>query len=185
MTERISQAAFARRVGLTPGRVSQLKRQGLPVGADGKLDPDEAVNWLRTNLDPNRRRAAKDGVTPPETAPTLPEPAPKDKPPAGNDLTDARTRFEWLKVQKLELDLAVARSELVPLVDVQQALFAFGRLHRDRWQGWASGVVIGMAGRLGIAPAALFAELDKAVREQLTELAALPVPRLGGEDGAA
>lgn len=191
MSARLSQAELARRVGLTPGRVSQLKRQGLPVGDDGKLDLDEALAWLKANLDPNRRRAAKDGVPvpadPPPARPARPAPV---RPIVGQiseagDLTEARTRLEWLKVQKLELDIAVARSELVPLADVQSALFGFGRLHRDRWQGWASGIVIGMAGRLGIEPAVLFAELDKAVREHLTELAALPAPRLGGDDAIA
>lgn len=178
MSERITQAELARRVALTPGRISQLKRQGLPVGDDGKVDLDECLAWLKQHLDPSRRQAAKDGK-PPAARPARPVEA--DTPEEG-DLTEARTRLEWLRVQKLELELAVTRSELVPLADIQGALFAFSRLHRDRWQGWASGAVIGMAGRLGIEPAALFAELDKGVREHLAELANVPAPRLGNSD---
>lgn len=179
VSERITQAELARRVALTPGRISQLKRQGLPVGDDGRVDLDEALGWLKKHLDPSRRQAAKEGK-PPAARPA--KPAEPDTPAEEGDLTEARTRLEWLKVQKLELELAVTRSELVPLADVQAALFGFARLHRDRWQGWVSGAVIGMAGRLGIEPAALFAELDKGVREHLAELANLPAPRLGNAD---
>ena len=193
MSERITQAELARRSGLTPGRISQLKRQGLPVGDDRLLNLAEALAWMKRELNPARRQAAKAEVAPPpapvttEAAPRRrppgPEPAPDADPAEGElgDLTEARTLHEWRKVEKLELELARDRGDLVPLADVQSALFGFTRLHRDRWQGWAAGAVIGMAARLGIEPAALFAELDKGVREHLAELAALPAPRVGGD----
>ena len=50
-----TKTAFAARVGLTKGRISQLVAEGLPVRADGRIDVAEGLAWIETNLDPARR----------------------------------------------------------------------------------------------------------------------------------
>ena len=44
-------AAFARRMEVTQGRLSQWVSTGLPVTAEGKVDVAAAAAWLRDNLD--------------------------------------------------------------------------------------------------------------------------------------
>jgi hypothetical protein len=50
-----SKTAFAARVGLTKGRISQLIAEGLPVRADGRIDVAVGLAWIEDNLEPARR----------------------------------------------------------------------------------------------------------------------------------
>ena len=45
-----TKAALADELGVTRARVSQYVKAGLPVRSDGKLDRDEALNWLNRNV---------------------------------------------------------------------------------------------------------------------------------------
>lgn len=45
--EIITKAELATLLGVSRPRVSQLVRDGLPVRADGKLDREAALGWLR------------------------------------------------------------------------------------------------------------------------------------------
>lgn len=56
-------SAFAARVGISPGRVTQLIKKGLPVRGDGKIDPEAGERWLAANLDHGRRNGWR-GVEP-------------------------------------------------------------------------------------------------------------------------
>jgi hypothetical protein len=51
----ISKSQLARRICVSPGRVSQLLRQGLPERTDGLIDEDAALAWCRFNLNQGRR----------------------------------------------------------------------------------------------------------------------------------
>jgi len=50
-----TKTAFAARVGLTKGRISQLIAEGLPVRPDGTIDVAKGLAWIESNLDPARR----------------------------------------------------------------------------------------------------------------------------------
>src|SRR5437764_14732997 len=54
-TGSVTKAAFAERVGLTRGRISQLIAQGLPVLADGRIEVEAGLRWMEETLDPDRR----------------------------------------------------------------------------------------------------------------------------------
>ena len=41
-----TKTAFAARVGLTKGRISQLVAEGLPVRSDGRIDVAEGLAWI-------------------------------------------------------------------------------------------------------------------------------------------
>ena len=56
-----TKTAFASRVGLTKGRISQLVAEGLPVRADGRIDVAVGLNWIEDNLDPARRNRGGGG----------------------------------------------------------------------------------------------------------------------------
>ncbi len=60
----LSKSGFAKKVGLTPGRISQLIKQGFPVNGDGKIDVARGRLWLAENVNPIRSAAQKQGVIP-------------------------------------------------------------------------------------------------------------------------
>lgn len=57
----VSKSAFAGLVNLSPGRVSQMIRQGLPVEPSGKIDIARGKIWIQENVDPRRRAAQPQG----------------------------------------------------------------------------------------------------------------------------
>ena len=48
----ITKANFAREIGVSKARVSQLLKLGLPVLANGRLDREQALDWYRANITP-------------------------------------------------------------------------------------------------------------------------------------
>jgi hypothetical protein len=51
----ITKTEFARYVGVTPARVSQMVRLGLPVTPTGRINAEAGRAWIAANLDPGRR----------------------------------------------------------------------------------------------------------------------------------
>jgi len=51
---------FAKRVGVTPGRVSQMVKDGLPVEPDGRIDVARGQIWIKANISPTRSAAQSD-----------------------------------------------------------------------------------------------------------------------------
>ena len=47
-----TKAGFSRLLGVSKPRVSQYVAMGLPVRADGRLNLDEALRWVRENIVP-------------------------------------------------------------------------------------------------------------------------------------
>jgi hypothetical protein len=82
MAETLSQADFARRVGLTTGRISQLKKQGLIAMSDDGRVLVEETEWRLADRPKNYRG----GVTKPvaaAAAPAISRPSPRpDESPA-------------------------------------------------------------------------------------------------------
>ncbi|MDV2987410.1 UNVERIFIED_CONTAM: hypothetical protein Q9R58_24165 [Methylobacteriaceae bacterium AG10] len=78
-----TKAALADELGISRARVSQYVRDGLPVRSDGKLNRDEALNWLNqygrglnTGADRGVNRAAR-LAKPKPARPKPAEPAPQ------------------------------------------------------------------------------------------------------------
>lgn len=46
----LSKSSFARRLGVSPGRVSQLVERGLPVEYDDRIDPARGLAWCAENV---------------------------------------------------------------------------------------------------------------------------------------
>lgn len=55
----LSKSQFARKVSLSPGRISQLIKKGLPTELDGKIDVARGRIWIQENVDTNRSAAQK------------------------------------------------------------------------------------------------------------------------------
>ncbi|MGP9814426.1 DNA packaging protein [Rhodopseudomonas sp. NSM] len=55
----ISKSGFAGLIGVSPGRVSQLIKDGLPVEASGKIDVARGKLWFQENVDQRRSDAQR------------------------------------------------------------------------------------------------------------------------------
>lgn len=154
----LSKAAFAERVGLTRGRISQLIGQGLPVTGDGRIEVEAGLRWMEDNLDPDRR--GKGGAQP-STTPSLAE---------------ARRLHEIVKVQRARLSLDRERGDLVNRATVRGAVFARAKAERDEHMAWLARITPLLASELGADPARTFAALDRLMREHLVDLARMPMP---------
>lgn len=152
----LSKKGFAELIGLSPGRVSQLIEQGLPVEANGRIDPVQGRRWYLANTDPGRRRAGR----------------------AEDAARSPRAELDRIRAERAALQLARERSELVDRGIAERAVFARARAERDAWIGWASRASAQIAAETEAEPAALFAALDRLVREQLETLARLTIDEL-------
>lgn len=52
----ITKTELAQELGLSKARISQLVHAGLPVKSDGRLNRNDALNWITRNVDPTRHR---------------------------------------------------------------------------------------------------------------------------------
>jgi len=161
-----SKSDFAARVGLTKGRISQLVADGLPVRADGQIDVDEGLNWIETNLDPDRRQK---GGAPTTTG-------------RSSTLAEAKRLHEIVKVQRARLAYEREQGKLIDADAARLTVFARARAERDAHMAWVQRSAPLLAAELGSDPRATFAALDRMMREHLEHLADLPLGSFG--DGA-
>ena len=194
MTNRLTletKAAFARRIGVSSPRITQLVGRGMPVTTDGRIDVAAALAWLEDNLDTSKRTggarpvpaskatSSSGGAEAPQTvrpAPVNPgrpsgTPAPSVGGPGGPSLAEAKRLHELVKVQRAKLALERERDELVSRNAVHVAVFSWARQERDSWLAWCRRVVPLIASETGANPGTLFAALDRHVREHLNDLA--------------
>lgn len=151
--ETLSKKGFAAHLGLSPGRVSQLVAQGLPVEPNGRINVERATGWYRRNVDANRRQAS-----------------------AGDRLpVSGRGDYDRIRAERARLALERERGALVDRAAVERAVFDRARGERDAWIGWSSRAAATLAADLGCDPGAAFAVLDRLVRDQLASLAARPM----------
>ncbi len=100
----LSKSAFARVVNLSPGRISQMIRRGLPVEPDGKIDIARGKIWIQENIDPRRSAAQPQGRLSFERP----------------DQISQRERLAREQADNMALKNAALRRELVPAVEVQK-----------------------------------------------------------------
>jgi len=154
-----TKTAFATRVGLTKGRISQLVAEGLPVRADGRIDVAVGLAWIEDNLDPARRN--KGGAVNPTRATTT--------------LAEAKRLHEIVKVQRAKLAFEREQGQLVETAAATRTVFARARAERDAHLAWVQRTAPLLAAELGADPRATFAALDRMMREHLEHLADLPL----------
>lgn len=154
--------AFAQQEGLAQSRISQLVSEGMPVEADGRLDATAARAWMDSRLDPGRREARKPGSS---------------RGKAGT-VADLRAKKLAGELRLLELEARKREGDVVERAAVDRFLFERARMERDAWIGWIARTVPLMAAKTGAEPSAVFAFLDRAVREHLAELAETPLQEI-------
>ncbi len=168
-----TQSVFARRVGLSQQRVSQLIRAGLPTLPNGRIDPEPAAAWVAERLDVERRVRGKANAR--AATPVVDDLAKEHT--GAPSLVEARRRHELLKAERTALRLKTEARDLMQRADAARAAFEFTRAVRDSWTGWASRIAPALAAEAGTDVGSMFAALDRAVRQHLVELADLPIPK--------
>lgn len=157
--ETLSKKGFAELLGVSPGRVSQMLTDGLPLGPNGRINVKAGLEWYRANVDPNRRRVE---------APDLLE----------THAMTPRARLDAAKAELAELQIEERRRALVSRKQAEAAIYERARGERNSWIGWVSRASAVLASETGADPSTLFATLDRLVRDQLTHLAETPLPEL-------
>ncbi len=154
-----AKTAFAARVGLTKGRISQLIAEGLPVRHDGKIDVDAGLAWIEDNLDPARRNK---GGSPTGTGKSA-------------TLAEARRLHEIVKVQRAKLAFEREKGLLIDAEAAERTVFARAKAERDAHIAWVQRSAPIMAAELGIQTGPVFTVLDRLMREHLEHLAETPL----------
>lgn len=137
MTSAVSQAEFARQIGVDRAHVTRLKQAGrLVMTEDGKVDVEASRSRIAATADPNRddvaarHAAGRDSkVSPRDTAPPPATPAPEDK--VGNSYQAARAVKEKYLALDAKIDYEKKVGNLIPKEDVDAALKAMGAAVRS------------------------------------------------------
>lgn len=157
-----SKTAFAARVGLTKGRISQLVAEGLPVRPDGRIDVEAGLAWMERNLDPSRRN--KGGA--PSVAAGTPS------------VAEVRRMLLLVQVQRARLAYDRERGHLIDAAAATATVFARARAERDAHLAWVQRAAPLVAAETGADPRVTFAVLDRLMREHLEHLADTPLGSL-------
>ncbi|SDE93187.1 hypothetical protein [Rhodospira trueperi] len=174
----ITKAEFARRLGVSRGRVSQLVQAGMPTREGGKLDEAEARAWYAANIDPSRRRGCavvSEGALK-VLAAEMPPSGLRNGPhgAAPSDLTTWRTEHERLKAEERAMRLARERGETLPKADVARLFGDLGRHHRETWSQFPTRVAPLLAAEFGVSEPAMLHALETHVRNQLSAMVEAP-----------
>jgi phage terminase Nu1 subunit (DNA packaging protein) len=147
----MTRAEYAEHIGVSVRRVAKLVSEGMPLRKDRLIDAAKADAWIAQNIDDDRRASAKGTVT-----------------EARNAKLTAEAAIANLKAQRV-------RGELVERAQIELFLKTRAVFERDAWLSIASSKARELAAACGCDVSTAFAILDKIVREQLCELARVPV----------
>jgi len=174
----MTQAQFARHRGVVKGAVSNWKKAGLLVMAEGPggkpmVDVQRTELKLNANLDPGRGRpttAAAGALSPGGDEPALPlgeGPAAAPAAPGDRSLNDER--LEELRERRIGQAMKNAQQagQLVPLVEAERRVSEIGRAARERIHSWARNIAERVAAEKDIRQVqAIFEDgIDQVFRE--------------------
>jgi hypothetical protein len=153
----VSKRGFAELVGVSPGRVSQMIKDGLPVEPNGRVNVEAGRAWIVANIDPNRRRIQLDD---------------------GGSVRSSKVKRENAEAEMAHLKAERMAESLIDRAATLQAIEGRARFERDSWIGWVNRTAPEIAAAVGGDLAAVVAALDRAVRDHLAQLADTPIEGL-------
>ena len=166
----LSEAAFAAEIGMSRTGVQKAKQSGrLVLFPDGSIDMAASAQRMGRGTDPSKQR----GTQPTVRVSDNDERDDELELPASADFLEVKTFHERRKVEKLEIEIAKRRGELVERASAEALFFDLARQERDAWLGWPARVAATMAAELGLDAKALETVLDHHLREHLAGLAGL------------
>lgn len=174
----ITKAGLAAELGVSKARVSQYVQRGLPQRADGRLDRDAALRWLKRN----ERGVAGSGKGADRAARLLDDAGspPPPRSAGGIDPIFERARKDRELADRIALQNALARGEVIPAADAEAAWIAIIGVARERLLGMPSKLAPRLVGLTSAAVALRILEAE--VYAALTDLAGTEVHPLEPED---
>jgi len=168
MAEIVKKGELAQRLSVSAARVSQWVRAGLPVQPDGRVDLQQALDWITKNVDRggggwSARKAASIGAVaaPPVVPPTNAGPLPSSGTPLdpSRALIVARARKLLAEAKRAERAERRQAGELIEASTVREYISQLSMLVRDH--------VLSQADRLATILASVTdtAEVYRLVRE--------------------
>lgn len=133
----VTQAEFARQVGVAKSMVTQWKQAGRLVMHGNRVDVEASVRRIITTRDPNRDDVvqrwadARGRELFPDLVDAPPAP-PADPPPAGPDFQSARAMKEHYLALQAKADYEKTIGRLAPVEDTRRAGAEIGTLLRVR-----------------------------------------------------
>lgn len=158
----ITKQTYSKTRGINPKRMHAMLADGLPVEKDGKINPTKADAWMARNIDPARQAAARSSV---------PSAADMGKLASAAEVRRAKMSID---ARLAALELQKRQGTLVERVTVEKFLFERARYERDQWLGWVLRIAPDLAEGFDLDPQAVFAKLDKLVRDHLQQLSDSP-----------
>ena len=149
----VTKKQFAGILGVSPGRVSQMIKRGLPVEANGRIDVARGRCWYGDNIDGRAQ-------------------APGDLFQASTNAREERD-FQEARIRRMKADQLAG--DLIDKAEAERVIFGRARADRDAWLAWPVDAAAAIAAELRIDEAALLPVLSRLVRNHLLELA-------GGDD---
>ncbi|WP_155904960.1 hypothetical protein [Methylopila sp. M107] len=143
-------------LGVTPPRVSQYAKLGLPVEPDGKIDPDVALKWLKSNV----KSAASSTKNPADTS----------------GLIEMRIRLIEVQVARGEVALQRERGEVIDKDVIVRFVVDWNTKIKIGLLNFAARRGPGIAAKVGAAEVELIGLLEAAMREHMNEMADEPLP---------
>lgn len=170
-----SNRALARALGVSETAIRKAEKAGrIRRADDGSWDVDRVKAAWHANTDAGQQRAP--GLRPvPEAAVGAVRETLRDHgesvPAGGMTFLQARTANEVLKAQERKLRLGRLKGELVDRARTTALVFRLARAERDAWLQWPARIAATLAAELGVEAHAMQTMLERALREQLEELA--------------
>jgi len=175
----ITRAELASQLESNRGSIGRLIKAGLPIRKDGRFDRHIALEWIVRQTSGARggwgaARGKEDIRARAEHLlhGVLPSVQQDHIALSKNDL-DKKVLTE--RHEKLRLENAARRGELVEAVDVEHFQFQRASAERDALLNWPAQISAGLAAKLGLVDRELFIELDAEVRKFLEARSRQPV----------
>ena len=154
MAELVSQAEFARRLGVAKSYITKLKQQGRIVMRDGKVDVQASLALLRQSRDPARAGAAAEAL---------------DDETVSASYARAKAVRERYLALKAKAEYEQMMGRLVPTDEVRAAGREMGAILRAELEALPDRLAAELAAERD--PAAVHAMLEGAVRQALERAA--------------
>ena len=113
MVKLITQAKFARKIKLTPGRISQLVKERVILLVSGRVDPIQAEKAIRDKVDRSRQLDLELKSKSQKISSSTKTDQIDQKDSNNLSLTDVRRNHEMLKAELTALHLQIKRGELI------------------------------------------------------------------------
>ena len=156
LPDEISKTEFARQRDISPGRVSQMIRDGLPTTPAGRIPVEAADAWIAANVRHRTSKVKADAA----------------------ELSRVKIEREAAQRDLLRLQVAEKERRLIDRKTVEQAIFELARAERDAHLSWVARIASPVAAEITCDPGALYAALDREMRRHLADLSETPIEDL-------